>query len=95
MGTPAVLVAGSDAAEIIHDGANGFLCRDDANDLSRVLTDILNNPDRAKEVGAAARETIPLPWEDVMQQVTGYYEHLIALHAGRRKRTASINTNNS
>ena len=25
MGTPAVLVAGSDAAEIIHDGANGFV----------------------------------------------------------------------
>lgn len=85
MGTPAVLVAGSDAAEIIHDGANGFLCRDDADDLSRVLSGILNDPGRARQVGAVARETIPQPWEQVMQQVVNQYEHLIRMHFDRRK----------
>ncbi len=85
MGTPAVLVAGSDAAEIIHDGANGFLCRDDADDLSRVLSGILENPVRAKEVGAAARETIPQPWEQVMQQVAGHYDNLVQSNKSRRK----------
>lgn len=77
MGTPAVLVKGSSAAEIIHDGVNGFLCRDDSDDLYSVLKEALEDPARTRQIGQKARETIPVPWESIMQTVLNRYQALI------------------
>ncbi len=77
MGTPAVLVEGSSAAEIIHDGMNGFLCKDDSDDLYSVLKNALADPGKTKEIGQKARETIPVPWEGIMQTVLERYQALI------------------
>lgn len=78
MGTPAVLVADSDAAEIIHDGVNGFLCRDDSADLYQVLKEALSNPEWTRKVGISARETIPQPWETIIANAVEAYRELIA-----------------
>lgn len=80
MGTPSVMVRGSSAAEIIRDGENGYLCENDARDLARVIRNVLQDPEAARQVGQAARETIPVPWETIMQTVVGRYERLIALN---------------
>ncbi len=79
MGTPSVLVRGSSAAEIVTDGENGYLCMDDAADLARVLLGILNDPAAAAQVGLRAQETIPVPWERIMENAAERYSRLIAL----------------
>ena len=79
MSTPSVLVEGSTAAEIIRDGENGFLCRDDAQDLARVMTQALHDPEKLRQIGKNASDTIPVPWETIMEKAVERYERLIAL----------------
>ncbi|MBR1586286.1 MAG: glycosyltransferase [Clostridia bacterium] len=79
MGTPAVMVRGSSAAEIITHGENGFLCEDDSADLAQVLGGILSDPDMVRQVGDRARETIPVPWDAIIATAVERYERLIAL----------------
>ncbi|MBQ9265265.1 MAG: glycosyltransferase [Clostridia bacterium] len=79
MGTPSVMVRGSSAAEIVTHGDNGYLCENDAEDLKDVLTGILNDPESARKVGERTRETIPVPWDTIMETVIERYTRLIAL----------------
>ena len=79
MGTPSVMVKGSTAAEIIHDRENGFLCENDAKDLARVISGALDDPDLLARTGEKARETIPVPWETIMETVVERYTRLVAL----------------
>ena len=79
MGTPSVMVRGSSAAEIIRHEENGYLCENTAEDLARVISHVLRDPQAAARVGEAARETIPVPWEAIMERVLERYERLIAL----------------
>jgi len=79
MGTPSVMVRGSTAAEVIRDGENGFLCDNSAEDLAAVMTRILRDPAKLEEAGKNARETIPVPWQKVMEKAVERYERLVAL----------------
>ena len=79
MGTPSVMVRGSTAAEIIRDGENGYLCENQPADLARVIREALADPDKLKETGKKARETIPVPWDKVMENAVERYTRLIAL----------------
>ena len=78
MGTPAVVVRGSNAAEGIRHGENGYLCEDDPEDLARVIREALADPEALYRVGAAAKATIPIPWSRIIDEVIGYYKDLIA-----------------
>lgn len=80
-GTASVLVRGSCSAEGITDGVNGFLCEDSPDDIARAVREGLK---KSREAGTAARNTIPKPWSDIMDDVILKYETLI----GRRKDTA-------
>ncbi len=73
-GTASVLVRGSCSAEGIEDGVNGFLCEDSPEDIARAIKRGL---DGAKEAGAAARKTIPQPWDEIMDSVLEKYAALI------------------
>lgn len=77
MGTPAVVVRGSSAAEGITDGENGFLCADESEDLARVIAGALSDPRRLRAVGDRAKETIPIPWDRLLDQVVTRYGELI------------------
>ncbi|MDY3278764.1 MAG: glycosyltransferase [Eubacteriales bacterium] len=79
MGTPSVLVRGSSAAEIIQNGENGYLCENDPADLARVMRQVLADPEAARKIGENAKETIPVPWEKILETAVGRYERLIAL----------------
>ena len=79
MGTPSVMVRGSTAAEIIRDGENGYLCENQPADLARVIREALADPEKLKETGKKARETIPVPWDKVMEKAVERYTRLIAL----------------
>ena len=79
MGTPAVMVRGSTAAEIIRDRENGFLCENSPSDLARVISEVLADPELRNRVGQAAKETIPVPWKKVLETAVERYEHLVEL----------------
>ena len=79
MGTPSVMVRGSTAAEIIRDGENGYLCQDDAQDLARVMLQALQEPEKLRQIGQNACDTIPVPWETIMEKAVERYQRLVAL----------------
>jgi len=74
MGTPALLVEGSCAAEGVTHGVNGYLCRNTVNDIAQGIVDALPT---ARVVGANAKESIPIPWDRLMTQVLQRYRALI------------------
>ena len=78
MGTPSVMVKGSTAAEIINPGVNGLLCENDPQNLAQVMTEALKDPAGLKAIGEQAKETIPVPWEKVLEKAVERYERLIA-----------------
>ena len=73
-GTASVLIRGSCSAEGIIDGKNGFLCEDSPEDIARVVLEALKKSD---EAGRYARQTIPKPWDDIMDDVIAKYQTLI------------------
>lgn len=86
MGTPAVLVRGSDAAEVVRDGENGLLCQDSAEDLCRVIAGALADPERLTALGQSAQQSIPVPWSEIMHQVVEGYARCIANYRGRPRK---------
>ena len=66
-------------SDFIKDGENGFLVKQyDINTLAEKILYLLNNPDKAVEMGKAAQrdvlekiddETLFLKWQDVLRQV--------------------------
>ncbi len=79
MGTPALLVEGSCAAEGVTHGENGYLCQ---NTVEAIAQGILDALPTAEEVGGNARESIPIPWDRLMVQVLERYRALIDRKAG-------------
>ena len=77
MGTPSVTVQGSSAAECIVDGENGLLCADDSDDLARVVNAALADPDALRRMGQRARDTIPIPWTKLVDDVLECYQALL------------------
>lgn len=84
MGTPSVLVRGSDAAVVVEDGVNGFLCEDQSEDLARVIQQALSDPERLQAIGKAAQQSIPVPWHQIMLQVAEAYAQAIWEAQGTR-----------
>ncbi len=85
MGTPSVLIRGSGAAEGIVDGRNGFLCENSADSLARAIASALSDPDRLAAAGRGARESIPLAWESVIQDVVKQYGRVIAQYKEKHR----------
>ena len=73
-GTPSILIRGSCAADGVTDGENGFLCENTPEDIAACMERALPN---AKNVGARARQTIPIPWKGIAKQVADRYAMLI------------------
>ena len=77
MGTPTVTIRGCSAAECIRDGENGLLCVGDPEDLARVVSTALADRDGLRAIGERARETIPIPWSTLLDDVLECYRKLI------------------
>jgi glycosyltransferase involved in cell wall biosynthesis len=71
--TPAVLLRGATAAEVIKDGENGFLADQDLESFSKRVVSILKDQ-RARELaGYGAQRTLCRTWEDVVREVRDRY----------------------
>lgn len=71
--TPAVLVAGSCAAEGIIDGETGFLCEESAQSVAEKVQRIIDNKSLLKTVGENARNNIYISWEDSVKNAYNRY----------------------
>ena len=76
-GCASLLVEGSNSAEGVTDGENGILTQERVSDIALGLDDALLSYDLAA-MGAKARETIYMSWDEVLQKVTAEYEKIIS-----------------
>lgn len=78
MHVPSLLIKGSDASEGVINRYNGFLALNDEYALTKVLNDILDNPDMLKHAGDMASTTLPITWEQVTDIVLSEYRRITA-----------------
>lgn len=80
MHTPAILLEGSTAAELVSDGKNGFLTRRTPEAYAEAIRHIAASPRLLVEAGAGARQTLARSWQDVMDEVINRYDLIIDRH---------------
>jgi glycosyltransferase involved in cell wall biosynthesis len=84
VGRPVVAVNVGSIREVIDDGRNGYLvARGDAEQLSNRIAHLLEDPLRAQEMGATARETVVNGWS--VDSMVRRYERLLASHYARKR----------
>ena len=76
--TPAVMVEGSTAAEILRDGENGYLVPNELDAFATRLRQLYRDREQVRRVGLTASRTIVRSWEDVVGEVLDRYDALIA-----------------
>ena len=76
--TPAVMVEGSTAATILHDGENGYLVPNDLEAFAARLRELYRDRAAVRRAGLAASRSIVRSWEDVVGEVLDRYNALIA-----------------
>ena len=75
--TPSIVVANSNAADVIEDHVNGLYCQDNSQDLYRVIKEGLTDKVMLENLGIKAQETIPIAWDGIIDQVLIRYQNLI------------------
>ena len=78
MGTPGLVVKDSCSAEGVTDDYNGFISPDESKES--IAETIMRALPRVEEVGANARETIPVSWQEIIKRVVAEYTRLIEGH---------------
>ncbi|MFA6254844.1 MAG: glycosyltransferase family 4 protein [Patescibacteria group bacterium] len=77
-GKPVVSTATTGAKEIIQDGYNGFLVPiGDAQALADKIVYLLNNPDKAKEMGENGRRLVKEKYGDNTQKIISAWQELM------------------
>ena len=75
--TPSLVTRGSNTAELIRDGFNGFLADNDVNAFANRLCYILERPITMTWAARGAANTLVRPWESIAEEVADRYQHLI------------------
>lgn len=78
--TPAILLEGSTAAELVRDGENGFLTQRTPEDYAHTIRAIAVAPSLKAKAGKGASLTLARPWSDVIDEVIQRYDEIIARH---------------
>ncbi|MCE5256634.1 MAG: glycosyltransferase [Spirochaetaceae bacterium] len=73
MKTPAVLLKGATAAEVICDGENGYLSENDCGAFAEKVVNALNDASGRAQIASNAQKTLCRTWEDVVREVKGKY----------------------
>ena len=75
--TPSIVARGSNTAEIIKDGINGFLSDNDVTAFANRLRYILERPTIITWAAKGAVETLVRSWNGIAVEVLDRYQHLI------------------
>jgi 1,2-diacylglycerol 3-alpha-glucosyltransferase len=76
--TPAILVRGSTAAEVIRDGENGFLAGADPEVFADRVSQVLDSPCLLDRAAQGAQRTLCRSWESVAREIRRRYLELLA-----------------
>ena len=79
MGVPSLLLRGSNAAEKVRDGYNGYLTDNSSDTAARRICAVLADPEGLHKTGAAARSTISRPWNEIIPRVAEKYREVTRL----------------
>ena len=90
MGVPSLLTRGSNAAESVKPGVNGFVADENAEAMKTEIERIFAEEAYVKAIGQKAKETIPIPWEELIPRVYEQYAQIIdrkqfELKSGKKK----------
>lgn len=77
-GCPSLLVRGSSSSLGIPDGVSGFTAEETPEDFARAIRQLIAQPQKLKEVGQTAMDTLYLSWEDAVTNAYRRYENLCA-----------------
>ena len=69
VGTPSIIVKGSNASEGVVHGENGYLCDNSAQSVSETISKIVSDRDALKKAGENAQLTIFRSWESIVDDV--------------------------
>jgi glycosyltransferase involved in cell wall biosynthesis len=74
---PTVFVRGSDAAEGVVDGVNGFVAEDTPEAFARRIRTAVEDPELIRSCGDQARQTLCRPWSEVVAGAAERYRELV------------------
>jgi len=77
LGTPSVMIAESNVAQIITNNTNGFLTYETANSFASCLRNLIASPELVKKVGLNASKSTTRSWESVTEEVLDRYNLLM------------------
>lgn len=69
---PSMLATTAGAAECVSDGINGYTAENDSCHMAERIVSIFQKGDM-KTVGEAARDTLPVSWEEIVREVADRY----------------------
>ena len=72
VGIPALLAYGSTSSEVIEDGVNGYVAKNDVESMKEKIDEIFSSDD-LENVGLTAKNTIPKSWDEIVKQAIGKY----------------------
>lgn len=75
--TASVLIRDSSSAEGITHGDNGILIGESADDLARELISLLRNPDKVRQLGQRAADTLYVSWDDSIASAVKRYGEVL------------------
>ena len=75
--TASVLVRGASSAENITDNFNGFLTDNSPESFSSKLRELINSPEKIRNAGINASNTLARSWESVTEEVLDRYQKLM------------------
>ena len=90
-GLPIVATRINGAEDFVKDEENGTFITNVPEEIARVVSSLVSNPDRLKEMGAAARATVVerFTWDRVARETEQAYFELLANRAGGTEQVTS------
>ncbi len=69
VGTPSIIVKGSNAAEGVIHGKNGYLCENSAENMAKSIQELVSDRNALKRAGQIAQTTIFRSWEGIIDDI--------------------------
>lgn len=69
VGTASIIVKGSNAAEGVVHGENGYLCENSAQSVADTIAQVVTNREALKQAGLKAQTTIFRSWESIVDTI--------------------------
>lgn len=89
LGTPAVLLRGSTAAEVISDRHNGFLTERNPAEFADLVEYLSLHRDELRNVAIGAMSTLVRSWQNVVEEVADRYQTILKLNNRSKGGTSS------